>query len=111
MTDTPDTIVDVGTKTKSKTKKPPRYHVMLLNDDFTPMDFVVWILSNIFNKNETDSTQIMLDVHEKGSAIVGTYRLEIAEQKIYETMETARLNEYPLKAKLIVEDGDEDGES
>lgn len=110
MVDTPDAIVENETKTKTKMKKPPRYHVMLLNDDFTPMDFVVWILANIFNKEDQAARQIMLDVHEKGSAIVGTYRLEIAEQKIFETMETAKLNDYPLKAKIIEEDGDEDSD-
>ena len=67
------------------------------NDDFTPMEFVVWTLQAYFNKNEVDANSIMMEIHKLGAAIAGIYDYQIAEQKVYEVMELAKENDYPLK--------------
>ena len=87
-------------KLKKKTKKlrPPRdYKVILHNDDFTPMEFVTWILETVFHKNTPDAESIMLEVHKKGKGIAGVYTYEIAEQKAWDTLEAAKENEFPLQ--------------
>lgn len=81
-----------------KPKRPRNFHVILLNDDFTPMDFVVMILMKFFQKNMEEATSIMLDVHQKGKGVAGTYTLEIAETKAMEVMDAARRKEHPLMA-------------
>lgn len=86
------------TKTKIKTAKPKMYRVVFLNDDFTPMEFVTEILQQIFSKSRTEAIAIMLEVHNFDKSIVGTYTCEIAEQKVYETMDIAKVNGYPLSA-------------
>jgi len=89
---TPQSVVD-----KPRTKKPPMYQVLLLNDDFTPMDFVVDILSQYFQKSEPDATRIMLAVHHEGQGICGIYSFEIAESKMNLVRQTSRDHGHPLK--------------
>ncbi len=76
---------------------PPMWHVIFLNDDFTPMDFVIEILIGVFNHSEAEATEIMLQVHHEGHAIAGTYVWEVAETKADQTMMIAQTQEYPLK--------------
>lgn len=78
-------------------KEPRRYKVTMFNDDFTPMDFVVMVLSTIFNKSQADAEQIMLDIHHKGQAVVGIYSLDVAASKVKKVTNLARENQYPLK--------------
>ncbi|MBE9562641.1 MAG: ATP-dependent Clp protease adapter ClpS [Proteobacteria bacterium] len=81
---------------KPKLKPPPLYKVIILNDDYTPMDFVVHILETFFGISTEKATQIMLQVHVKGKGICGTYTHEVAETKIMQVNEYSRENEYPL---------------
>ncbi len=82
---------------RRKTKMPSLYRVLLLNDDYTPMDFVIHILESIFHKPAVEATQIMLHVHRKGSGLAGVYTREIAETKVYAVLEQARKNKFPLQ--------------
>jgi ATP-dependent Clp protease adaptor protein ClpS len=84
-------------KTTPKLKEPEEFRVILLNDDFTTMDFVVMILMSIFHKNEDDAEKIMLDVHKKGKGIVGLYPWDIAATKAEQVHAAARKNEFPLR--------------
>jgi ATP-dependent Clp protease adaptor protein ClpS len=87
----------VGSETKEDVEEPPMYKVMLLNDDYTTMEFVVEILVYVFQKSSEEATRIMLNVHRSGVGVCGVYSLEIAETKV-ETVETlARENGFPLK--------------
>jgi len=90
---------EAGTEvdTSPETKKPSLYRVVLLNDDYTPMDFVVHILESVFHKSTLEATQIMLNVHKKGSGLAGVYTREIAETKVYAVLELAHKNKFPLK--------------
>ena len=90
----------VVTKTKPKTKRPPMYKVMLLNDDYTPMEFVVLVLEKFFGLNHAQSVEIMLTVHKKGLAVVGVFAFEIAETKVAQVMESARRNQHPLQCTM-----------
>ena len=83
-----------------KLKLPPRYNVIVLNDDATPMEFVINILQTIFNKSTPEAEAVMLAVHEKGRGNAGTYSYEVAEQKCVETITDARRNQYPLDVTL-----------
>ncbi len=85
-------------KTDIKIKRPSLYRVILLNDDYTTMEFVVEVLVSIFHKSAAEATKIMLDVHEKGKGVVGIYTYDIAYTKIAQVEELARAQEYPLKA-------------
>ena len=85
---------------KVKPKLPSIYKVIILNDDFTPMEFVVFVLQEIFNHPHERAERIMLAVHNDGMGIAGIYRLEIAEQKAYDTAEEAKENQYPLKITI-----------
>ena len=87
----------VLTKTKSKTKLPPMYKVLLLNDDYTPMDFVVMILEKFFNKTNPEAIEIMMTVHRKGIGLCGIYSYEVAETKVEQVMEFASQHEHPLQ--------------
>ena len=87
----------VLTQTKPKTKKPSMYKVLLLNDDFTPMEFVVHILERFFGKSGEDATRIMLHVHQKGVGVCGIYTYEVAETKLTQTMDFAKENQHPLQ--------------
>jgi ATP-dependent Clp protease adaptor protein ClpS len=79
---------------------PKMYRVMLLNDDFTPMDFVVLVLRRFFGKNEDEATAVMLDVHKKGAGTAGVYTLEMAEMKVMQVNQFGRMNQHPLKSVL-----------
>ena len=87
----------VITKVKPRTKKPAMYKVVLLNDDFTPMNFVVKIWEEVFHKDHEESLAIMLEVHHFGRGIAGIYSKEIADTKVDEAMNLAALNEFPLR--------------
>jgi ATP-dependent Clp protease adaptor protein ClpS len=93
-------VTERKTRTKSKTAKPPLYKVILLNDDYTPMEFVVEILKAVFHKQQADATRIMLHVHQNGMGIAGVYPYEIAETKVHTVEELARQAEYPLKCVM-----------
>ncbi len=88
------------TKTRSKTQRPPLYKVMLLNDDYTPMEFVVHVLERFFGINHTQAIEIMLTVHRKGLAVVGVFSFEIAETKVTQVMDYARRNQHPLQCTM-----------
>ena len=81
---------------RPKLKEPPLYRVVLINDDYTPMEFVVDILESIFAMERTQATQVMLEVHTKGKGICGVYNFEIAETKVAQVMTTARQHQHPL---------------
>ena len=81
---------------KPKTKKPPMFDVILLNDDFTPMDFVVYVLKEIFNHNDDKANEIMLKVHNEGEASCGIFSKDLAETKSYEVNNLAKINDHPL---------------
>ena len=88
------------TKTRAKTKKPSLYKVLLLNDDYTPQEFVVFVLERFFNKSVEEATQIMLHVHHKGVGICGVYTFEIAETKVAQVMDFARQHQHPLQCTM-----------
>ena len=96
----PESGVDTVLKTKPKTKKPPMYKVLLLNDDYTPMEFVVLVLERFFGINHAQSVEIMLTVHKKGMAVVGVFAFEIAETKVVQVMDFARRNQHPLQCTM-----------
>ena len=87
-------------ETKPKTKKPSMYNVLLLNDDYTPMEFVIIVLAKIFNKKHDVATQIMLHVHKKGVGVCGTFTYEVAESKCKSVMDMAKKNEHPLQCTM-----------
>lgn len=97
-----DTDGDTGvvTKTRPKTKRPSRYRVLLLNDDYTPMEFVVEILQRIFNKNQEDAVKIMLHVHQNGVGLCGVYTYEVAETKVAQVLDAAKRNQHPLQCTM-----------
>jgi ATP-dependent Clp protease adaptor protein ClpS len=84
----------------AKTKRPPMYKVILLNDDYTPMDFVVMVLEQIFRRPHQDALNVMLQVHQKGAGLAGVYTRDVAETKVDQVIEYARINEYPLQCTL-----------
>jgi len=84
----------------TKLKLPSRYNVVLLNDDSTPQEFVVNVLQTIFNRSTEQANSVMLEVHEKGRGIAGTYSYEVAEQKCVETITNARQSSYPLDVTI-----------
>ena len=88
------------TKTRPKTKRPNLYRVLLLNDDYTPMEFVVLVLQDVFNKSREDAMRIMLHVHQKGVGECGVYQYEVAETKVTRVMDTARKNQHPLQCVM-----------
>ena len=88
------------TLTRVRTKKPSMYKVLMLNDDYTPMEFVVDVLQHIFQKNREEATKIMLHVHQKGVGICGVYTYEVAETKVTQTVDYARKNQHPLQCTL-----------
>ncbi len=88
------------TKTRTKTKRPSLYRVLLLNDDYTPMEFVVLILQDVFNKSRDEAMRIMLHVHQQGVGECGVYPYEVAETKVTRVMDTARKNQHPLQCVM-----------
>ena len=94
----------VATQTKTRTKKPSLYRVLLLNDDYTPMEFVVYVLERYFNKSREQATQIMLHVHNHGVGVCGVFTYEVAETKVAQVLDLARRNEHPLQCTMEKED-------
>lgn len=90
----------IVTKTRPKTKKPSLYKVLLLNDDYTPMEFVILVLEKFFNKGREDATQIMLHVHHKGVGICGVYTYEVAETKVTQVIDFGRQHSHPLQCTM-----------
>ena len=95
-----DSATGIIVKTKPKTKKPSMYRVLMLNDDYTPMEFVVHVLENFFNKNREEAIRIMLHVHQRGVGICGVFTYEIAETKVTQVIEYARQHQHPLQCTL-----------
>jgi len=90
----------VATRTRPKTQRPSRYKVLLLNDDYTPMEFVVHVLERFFGLTNPQAVEIMLTAHRKGVAVVGVFSYEVAETKVTQVMEYARRNEHPLQCTM-----------
>ena len=101
MSDDPtDADTVIATKPKEKTERPPMYKVLLLNDDYTPMEFVVHVLERFFGINNTAAIELMLTVHKKGLAVVGVFSHEVAETKVMQVMDCARQHEHPLQCTM-----------
>lgn len=99
-----DTNTGLATRTRAKTKRPSLYRVMLLNDDYTPMEFVVFVLERFFNKSREEATRIMLHVHQKGVGLCGVYTYEVAETKVAQVLDMAQRNEHPLQCVMEKDD-------
>ncbi|MGI3169337.1 ATP-dependent Clp protease adapter ClpS [Pseudooceanicola sp. C21-150M6] len=95
-----DGDISVVTDTKPRTKRPPLYKVLLLNDDYTPMEFVVAVLERFFGMSHAQAFEIMLTVHKKGVAVVGVFSHEIAETKVAQVMDFARQHQHPLQCTM-----------
>ena len=89
-----------GTKTLTRTKKPSLYRVLLLNDDYTPMEFVVYVLERFFQKSREEATTIMLHVHQNGVGVCGVFTYEVAETKVAQVLDLARRHEHPLQCTM-----------
>ena len=100
MTEQGNANVQASTSTQTTISEPSLYHVYLLNDDYTPMDFVTEILKTIFRKSPEDAEAVMLKIHEEGEGVAGTYAHEIAEQKAIETTAQARSQGHPLNCTI-----------
>lgn len=94
------TSTNVVVKTRAKTKKPSMYKVLMLNDDYTPMEFVVHVLESFFGKDREEATQIMLHVHQRGVGVCGVYSYEVAETKVTQVIDYARKHQHPLQCTL-----------
>ena len=92
--------IGVATKTRAKPKKPSQFKVLMLNDDYTPMEFVVIVLKRFFNMDMEQATRVMLHVHQKGVGVCGIFPYEIAETKVNQVMDFARQNQHPLQCTL-----------
>ncbi|MEO1167525.1 MAG: ATP-dependent Clp protease adapter ClpS [Pseudomonadota bacterium] len=92
--------VGVATQTRTKTKKPSPYKVLMLNDDFTPMEFVVLVLQRFFSMSMDDATRVMLHVHQRGVGVCGIFSYEVAETKVNQVIDFARENQHPLQCTL-----------
>jgi ATP-dependent Clp protease adaptor protein ClpS len=92
-----ETVVVPETRTERKVQKPKRYKVVLHNDDYTTMEFVVFILMSVFHRSETDAVQIMLHVHKNGLGVAGVYTREVADTKVAQVEALAREHEFPLR--------------
>jgi len=90
----------VATKTRPKTKKPSMYRVLLLNDDYTPMEFVVEILEAVFKKSREEAVMIMLHVHQHGVGVCGIFTYEVAETKVAQVLDAARRKQHPLQCTM-----------
>ena len=95
-----DIETGVATRTRPKTKKPSNYKVLMLNDDYTPMEFVVLVLQQFFSMGIEDATRVMLQVHQKGVAVCGVFTYEVAETKVSQVIDFARENQHPLQCTL-----------
>jgi len=94
------TDAGVITRTRTKAKKPSLYRVLLLNDDYTPMEFVIHVLERFFQKNEEQATQVMLHVHNSGVGECGVFTYEVAETKVTQVMDFARKHQHPLQCVM-----------
>ena len=90
----------IAVKTRVNTKKPSMYKVLMLNDDYTPMEFVIFLLQKFFHKNNDEATKIMLHVHQNGVGVCGVFPYEIAETKVIQVLETAKKNDHPLQCTM-----------
>ncbi|MEM6475164.1 MAG: ATP-dependent Clp protease adapter ClpS [Pseudomonadota bacterium] len=95
-----DSEVGIATKTRTKPKKPSQYKVLLLNDDYTPMEFVVMVLKRFFSMDIEQATRVMLHVHQKGVGVCGIFTYEVAETKVNQVMDFAKQNQHPLQCTL-----------
>jgi len=93
-------ITDTRTRTERKLKKPQMFKVLLHNDDYTTMEFVVYILRHVFNRSEADAVRIMLHVHRNGIGVAGVYAREFAETRVAQTEALARQHEFPLRCTI-----------
>ncbi len=98
--DKPDDQSDLAVKPRTRSQRPPMYKVLLLNDDFTPMEFVVHVLERLFHLTHAQAIEIMLTVHRKGVAVVGVFSHEVAETKVAQVMELARRQQHPLQCTM-----------
>jgi ATP-dependent Clp protease adaptor protein ClpS len=96
--DTPS--IGVVVKSRPKTRKPAMYKVLMLNDDYTPMEFVVHVLERFFQKTREEATRIMLHVHRRGVGVCGVFTYEVAETKVTQVMDLARQNQHPLQCTI-----------
>ncbi len=94
------TTIGVATKTKPKTKQPALYKVLILNDDYTPMEFVVLTLQRFFKMTIEDATRVMLHVHQRGVGVCGIFTYEVAETKVSQVIDFAREHQHPLQATM-----------
>jgi len=92
--------IGVATKTRTRTKKPSQYKVLMLNDDYTPMEFVVLVLKRYFRMDMDQATQVMLHVHQRGVGVCGIFPYEVAETKVNQVMDFAREHQHPLQCTL-----------
>ena len=90
----------INTQTREKLKKPSLYKVLILNDDYTPMEFVVYLLKSFFNKSNEEATKIMLHVHQNGIGVCGIFSYEIAETKVIQVLDMSRKNNHPLQCTM-----------
>lgn len=95
-----DEQIGIATKTRAKPKKPSQFKVLMLNDDYTPMEFVVMVLKRFFHMDLEQATRVMLHVHQKGVGVCGIFPYEIAETKVNQVMDFARQNQHPLQCTL-----------
>ena len=100
-TNNPDSPnVGVVVKSRPKTRKPAMYKVLMLNDDYTPMEFVVHVLERFFQKSRDEATRVMMHVHKRGVGVCGVYTYEVAETKVTQVMDLARQNQHPLQCTI-----------
>jgi ATP-dependent Clp protease adaptor protein ClpS len=95
-----DSQIGVATKTRAKPKKPSQYKVLMLNDDYTPMEFVVLVLKRFFSMDLEQATRVMLHVHQRGVGVCGIFTYEVAETKVNQVMDFAKQNQHPLQCTL-----------
>ena len=107
--DAPRRDGELATRVRGKVQRPPRFKVLLYNDDYTPMEFVVYVLQRFFAMPDERARQIMLHVHQRGVGVCGVYTYEVAETKVNQVMDLARENQHPLQC-TIEKDGDDDGD-
>lgn len=95
-----DLEIGVVVRPRTRTRKPSMYKVLMLNDDYTPMEFVVHVLERFFSKNREEATAIMLHVHQRGVGVCGVFTYEVAESKVAQVMDLARQNQHPLQCTI-----------
>jgi ATP-dependent Clp protease adaptor protein ClpS len=98
--DDDDPGVGLATRTRTRTKQPTPYRVLMLNDDYTPMEFVVLCLQRFFRMSTEEATRVMFHVHQKGVGVCGVFSYEVAETKVSQVMDFARQNQHPLQCTL-----------